>query len=114
MVRTVGLATGASGMVPVARDGGTRGMHVHVEVASEEEGVAVLHRIAPWLPMPTWRAEAPRAAHWRASRYALSDDLVPPVVRAAYERTGSLEGVVDDLVARTEASWEAPEPHSRS
>jgi carboxylate-amine ligase len=25
--------------------------------------------------------------------------------RAAYERSGSVEGVVDDLLARTEASW---------
>jgi carboxylate-amine ligase len=25
--------------------------------------------------------------------------------RAAYERTGSIEGVVDDLLARTEATW---------
>jgi carboxylate-amine ligase len=27
--------------------------------------------------------------------------------RAAYERTGSVEGVVDDLLARTEATWQA-------
>ena len=26
--------------------------------------------------------------------------------RAAYERSGSIEGVVSDLVARTEAAWE--------
>jgi len=30
--------------------------------------------------------------------------------RAAYERTGSLEGVVDDLLARTAASWASPNP----
>lgn len=30
--------------------------------------------------------------------------------RAAYERTGSLEGVVDDLLARTAASWPSPNP----
>jgi carboxylate-amine ligase len=29
--------------------------------------------------------------------------------RAAYERTGTVEGVVDDLVARTESSWDAPQ-----
>ncbi|HRI98494.1 MAG TPA: carboxylate--amine ligase, partial [Nocardioides sp.] len=28
--------------------------------------------------------------------------------RAAHERTGSLEGVVDDLVARTAGSWASP------
>ena len=295
--RAVGLATAACGMVPlggeqaavtpddryrdmldrygeVARDGGTCGMHVHVEVESDDEGVAVLDRIAPWLPVllavsanspfarghdsgyaswraqvwarwpsagpteqfgslagyretvrmlletgaardegmlyfdarlsanqptvevrvcdtctdpleavtiaalarglvetaaradadrrpvPRWRAEALRAAHWRASRYGLSDHLVHPVERglrpartvldalvaeveaalaaagdldlvrtgldralheggaarqrAAYERTGSIAGVVDDLVARTEASWDAPQPAVRS
>jgi carboxylate-amine ligase len=30
--------------------------------------------------------------------------------RAAYERTGSLEGVVDDLLDRTAASWASPNP----
>jgi carboxylate-amine ligase len=33
--------------------------------------------------------------------------------RAAYERTGSLEGVVDDLLART-ASWASPYPADRA
>jgi carboxylate-amine ligase len=290
--RAVGLATAACGMVPlggeqsavspndryrdmvdrygdVAREGGTCGMHVHVAIGSDDEGVGVLDRIAPWLPVllalsanspfargrdtgyaswraqvwsrwpsagpteqfgsvagyratcrmlldtgaardegmlyfdarlsasqptlevrisdtctdpveaavvaalarglvetgarswaddrpvPHWRAEALRAAHWRASRYGLSDDLVDPSARAlrparevldalvsdlrpvlaeagdldlvqtgldravrdsgaarqraAYERTGTVEGVVDDLVSRTEASWDIPE-----
>ncbi|HEX5089702.1 MAG TPA: glutamate--cysteine ligase [Nocardioides sp.] len=98
-----------------------------------------------------WRSEELRAARWRASRYGLSSDLLDPrdhelrpareVVgalvalvgewldvagdsdrveagvervlagtgathqHAAYERTGSLEGVVDDLLARTTESW---------
>jgi len=110
-------------------------------------------------PLPRWRAEALRAAHWRASRHGLSDHLVHPVEgalrparavlealvaevepalvdagdldlvragldhalrgsgatrqRAAYERSGSVAGVVDDLVARTEASWD-PQPAVRS
>jgi carboxylate-amine ligase len=249
----------------IARDGGTCGMHVHVEVGSDEEGVAVLDRIAPWLPVlvaisanspyargrdtgyaswrsqvwsrwpsagptepfgtvegyrevcrmlreigaardegmlyfdarlsarhptvevrvcdtctdpaeavlvaalvrglvetaarsagepaPPWRVEALRAAHWRASRFGLADALVHPVERtlapagevlaalaahtaealadagdlelvrgwldravhesgaarqrAAYERSGDVAGVVDDLIARTEDSWDA-------
>src|SRR5689334_9979548 len=72
--RAVDLATAASGMVPlggeqaavtpndryrdmvetygeIARDGGTCGMHVHVGIDSEEEGVAVIDRITPWLPV---------------------------------------------------------------
>jgi carboxylate-amine ligase len=249
----------------IARGGGTCGMHVHVGIESEEEGVAVIDRVAPWLPVllavtanspyfrghdtghaswrsqvwsrwpsagpteqfrslegyraacralldsggarddgmlyfdarlsagqPTvelrvfdvctdpadavlvaalsrglvetaarawtageeaavWRAEALRGAQWRAARYGLSESLLHPLrrelrparevltdlvqlvrpvleeagdlervtvgvdrvsagggavrQRAAYERTGEVRGVVDDLLARTEASW---------
>src|SRR4051812_16483364 len=35
----------------VARLAGTCGMHVHVAIGSEEEGVGCLDRIAPWLPV---------------------------------------------------------------
>ena len=251
----------------VATYGGTCGMHVHVVVDSDEEGVAVIDRIAPWLPIlvavagnspfnegedtgyaswrseswgrwpsatsteqfgsvagyrdacrfllesgaaldegmlylaarlspgnPTvevrvadvctdpedallvaalvrglvetaageaesgrepdrWRAEALRACQWRAARYGVSDTLIHPVrrepaparevlealtghvadaladagdaelvadgvdrvtaqsgasqQRAAYERTGEAEGVVDDLIERTRASWDS-------
>ncbi|CAI9412946.1 carboxylate-amine ligase [Nocardioides sp. T2.26MG-1] len=287
--RAAGLAIGACGIVPlggdrsvvspndryrdmvdtfgeIARTGGTCGMHVHVDIDSDEEGVAVIDRIAPWLPVlvalsanspyvdgrdsgyaswraqvwarwpsagptepfgslegyreacrtlldtgaardpgmlyfdarlsqgqPTvevrvcdvstdpvvavtiaalvralvetaagawargepaarWRAEALRAAHWRASRFGMADALVHPLERelrpatevvaalvaavepvlagagdlervssalgrvisangatrqrAAFERTGHVRGVVDDLIARTEASWQ--------
>lgn len=283
-----GLSLGATGIVPtggdeasvspqdryrdmvdtygeVARTGGTCGMHVHVAISSDEEGVAVIDRIAPWLPVmlalsanspyaggrdtgyaswraqvwnrwpsagptqpfgslegyrdacrtllgsgaardegmlyfdarlavahptvevrvcdvvtdpgvaatiaalvrglvetgareategspaPTWRVDALRAAQWRASRYGVADRLLHPVrceprparevladlvdhlepvlveagdldrvgealeravagngatrQRAAFERSGSVIGVVDDLVSRTEASW---------
>ncbi len=100
---------------------------------------------------PAWRSELLRAAAWRAGRYGLAGTLVHPVdrelaparrvleslvdqlrpalddagdldvvtagferllgatgasrQRAAYERTGSLEGVAADLVDRTEAAW---------
>ncbi len=102
-------------------------------------------------PRP-WRSELLRAAAWRAGRYGLAGTLVHPVERglapsrevlgsfvdrmrpaleeagdldlvtagferllgatgaarqrAAYERSGSIEGVVADLVSRTEAAWE--------
>jgi carboxylate-amine ligase len=251
----------------IARSAGTCGMHVHVAISSDEEGVAVIDRLAPWLPLvlalsanspiahgrdtdyaswrsrmwsswpsagvteafgdlatyrevaraliesgaardpgmlyfdarlaadhPTvevrvadvctdpadgvlvaalvralvesgarswsrgeeaapWRAELLRAAHWRAARYGLSGTLLHPVERAparaedvlrdtvdhlagvldehgdldlvrdgvdrvlqgtgasrqrtAYERSGSVDGVVDDLVLRTERTWQA-------
>jgi carboxylate-amine ligase len=253
----------------VARTGGTCGMHVHTEVSSDEEGVAVIDRIAPWLPVllalstnspfvdgrdsgyaswrsqvwsrwpsagpteqfgsvegysevtrmlietgaardagmlyfdarlsvghptvevrvcdvctdpgialgivalvralvetaaragragrqfPRWRAETLRAAQWRASRFGMSDTLVDPTAgglrparavvealvdavrpaleesgdldrvahvlercvsgngatrqRAAFERGGAVLAVVDDLIARTEASWADPD-----
>ena len=102
-------------------------------------------------PLP-WRAEELRAARWRAARYGLAGELIDPrshevrparevvaalvdVVRdrldhagdtdrvtsgiervlagtgasrqrSAYERTGSVQGVVADLLARTAASWD--------
>ncbi|GAB3783840.1 carboxylate-amine ligase [Nocardioides ungokensis] len=34
----------------IARHSGTCGMHVHVAIESDEEGVAVIDRIGPWLP----------------------------------------------------------------
>jgi carboxylate-amine ligase len=34
--------------------------------------------------------------------------------RAAYERTGSLEGVVDDVLHRTAAAWASPNPSDRA
>ena len=246
----------------IARTGGTCGMHVHVGIDSDEEGVRVIDRLAPWLPVilaisanspycegrdtgyaswrsqlwsrwpsagptepfgsvegyrevserlvelgaardpgmlyydarlavehPTveirvsdvctdpatsvlvaalvrglvetaasteeaqdpWRVEMLRAAHWRASRYGVSERLVHPLERtpkparevvqslvdtvrpaleeagdqdfvaegvetvlraggavrqrAAYERSGNVDGVVDDLVTRTEQTW---------
>jgi len=108
-------------------------------------------RWAEGRPLSRWRAEILRASHWRAARMGLTDTLVDPVLqelrparevlerlvryvqprleaagdlerveegidrvlraggatrqRAAYERTGSIDGVVDDLVERTEAAW---------
>ncbi|WP_193614229.1 carboxylate-amine ligase [Nocardioides lijunqiniae] len=35
----------------IARTAGTCGMHVHVAISSDEEGVAVIDRITPWLPL---------------------------------------------------------------
>jgi glutamate---cysteine ligase / carboxylate-amine ligase len=105
------------------------------------------------LPVDPWRSEILRACTWRAARMGLSTTLVHPVrrelqsprqvlgalidhvrprleaagdldrvtdgvervlraggatrQRAAYERSGSVEGVVDDLVVRTEQTWRA-------
>jgi glutamate---cysteine ligase / carboxylate-amine ligase len=110
--------------------------------------------------LPVWRAEELRAARWRASRYGLADQLLDPVThllrparevlsrlvelvskrlddnrdtervergvervlgatgatrqRAAYERTGSVQGVVDDVLARTADSWASLNPADRA
>jgi carboxylate-amine ligase len=102
-------------------------------------------------PLDRWRAETLRASHWRAARMGLGNTLVHPLERelhpardvlgalvdhvrealeeagdvdrvtegvdrvlraggatqqrAAYERGGSVEAVVDDLLLRTEATW---------
>jgi carboxylate-amine ligase len=106
-------------------------------------------------PLDRWRAEILRASTWRAAHVGLSGGLVHPLVRdlrparevvsalvehvrpaleeagdldrvregvervlqaggatrqrAAYERSGGVEGVVDDLIARTEQTWRDPE-----
>ena len=35
----------------IARTGGTCGMHVHVGIDSDEQGVLAIDRLAPWLPV---------------------------------------------------------------
>lgn len=97
----VGLLTAATGAVPlpsgaprttrddrylamvetygeVARPGGTCGMHVHVHISSEEEGVAVIDGITPWLPVllavsansPFYHGRDTRYASWRAHSWS--------------------------------------------
>lgn len=97
----VGLVTAASGAVPlpsgaprttrddrylamvstfgeVARPGGTCGMHVHVHVTSDEEGVAVIDGITPWLPVllaisansPFYHGRDTSYASWRSQLWA--------------------------------------------
>ncbi len=54
----------------VAHSGGTCGLHVHVDVTSDEEGVAVLDRIAPWLPVVLALSTNSPFAHGRDTRHA--------------------------------------------
>lgn len=49
----------------IATDQLTSGQHVHVEVASPEEGVGVLDRIGPWLPV--LRALSANSPYWRGA-----------------------------------------------
>lgn len=54
----------------VARPGGTCGMHVHVEVASDEEGVRVIDAITPWLPVVLAISANSPYHHGRDTHYA--------------------------------------------
>ena len=80
------------------------GCHVHVSVTDDEEGVAVLNRIRPWLPVltamtansPFWQGEdtgyaSYRSQVWRRWPSAGPTDLFPDA--AAYHR------LVDDVLA---------------
>lgn len=58
----------------IGRQGAVCGMHVHVDVADDDEGVAVLDRIRPWLPVllaisansPYWHGRDTGYASWRS------------------------------------------------
>jgi glutamate---cysteine ligase / carboxylate-amine ligase len=58
----------------IGRQGAVCGMHVHVGVESDEEGVAVIDRIRPWLPVllaisansPFWHGRDTGYASWRS------------------------------------------------
>lgn len=60
-----------------AREQLTCGCHVHVEVESDEEGVAILDRIRPWLPVlmaisansPFWNSEDSGYASYRSQAW---------------------------------------------
>jgi glutamate---cysteine ligase / carboxylate-amine ligase len=112
----VGLATIASGTLPlqggtpqtttnnryldmidrygeIARPGGTCGMHVHVAINSEEEGVAVIDDLGRWLPVvlaisansPFFHGRDTRYASWRSQVWAQWPTAGPT------ERFGSVE-----------------------
>lgn len=70
----------------IARLAGICGMHVHVGIASDEEGVAVIDRIAPWLPvLLAISANSPYADgrdtgyhSWRSQVWARWPSVGPP------------------------------------
>lgn len=96
----------------VAREQLTGGCHVHVGVADDEEGVAVLDRIGPWLPVllalsansPYWHGEDTGYASYRSQvwhRWPTAGPTAPFGSAAAYR------GVVDGLVTSGAALDEA-------
>lgn len=113
----VGLATAASGTSPlesgepqitrddryldmvgrygeIARPGGTCGMHVHVRVASDEEGVRAIDATAPWLPVilaisansPYFRSRHTGYASWRSQIWARWPSAGPTEAFGSVER----------------------------
>lgn len=87
-----------------AREQLTCGCHVHVQIADDEEGVAVIDRIAPWLPVllalsgnsPFWHGEDTAYASFRSqvwNRWPTAGPVAPFGSAAAYHRT------VDELIA---------------
>lgn len=113
----VGLATAASGTSPlesgepqitrddryldmvgrygeIARPGGTCGMHVHVHVASDEEGVRAIDATAPWLPVilavsansPYFRSRYTGYASWRSQIWARWPSAGPTEAFGSVER----------------------------
>jgi len=83
----------------VARAAGTCGMHVHVEVDSPEQGVAVIDRVAPWLPVllalsansPFYDDRDTGYSSWRAqvwSRWPTAGPAEPFGSLAEYHRVG--------------------------
>ncbi|WP_136519666.1 carboxylate-amine ligase [Cellulomonas telluris] len=87
-----------------AREQLTSGCHVHVAVADDEEGVAVLDRIGPWLPVllglsansPYWRGEDSGYASFRSqvwNRWPTAGPTAPFGDAAGYRR------VVEELLA---------------
>jgi glutamate---cysteine ligase / carboxylate-amine ligase len=87
-----------------ARENLTCGCHVHVGVEDDEEGVAVLDRIAPWLPVllamasnsPFWQGEDSGYASYRSqvwNRWPTAGPTAPFGSAADYHRT------VEELVA---------------
>ncbi|MFE6998479.1 glutamate--cysteine ligase [Streptomyces griseus] len=71
----------------------TCGCHVHVSVASEEEGVAVLDRIRPWLPVllalsansPFWQGQDSRYSSYRGQVWGRWPSAGPADVHGSAE-----------------------------
>ena len=89
---------------PTAREMLTCGCHVHVSVADEEEGVAVLDRIRVWLPVltaltansPFWQGEDTGYASYRSSVWRRWPSAGPTDV---FSRAAAYHRLVDSILA---------------
>ena len=96
----------------VAREQITCGFHVHVSIESREEGVGVLDRIRPWLPVllalsansPFWKAENTGFASYRTQMWSKWPTAGPTDVfgsAAGYDR--AIAGLIGTGVLLDEA-----------
>jgi carboxylate-amine ligase len=87
-----------------AREQLTCGCHVHVQVADDEEGVAVLDRIGPWLPVllamsansPFWNGVDSGYASYRSQVWQRWPTAGPT---GTFGSAAAYRQVIDDLVA---------------
>ena len=88
----------------VAIDQLTCGCHVHVSVEDDEEGVAVLDRIRPWLPVltalstnsPFWQGQDTGYASWRSQTWSRWPSAGPT---GCFGDAASYHRLVDDVLA---------------
>jgi len=87
----------------IGRDAGVCGMHVHVDIHTEDEGIVILDGLRPWLPVlralsvnsPYWHGEDSGYASWRSQvwgRWPAAGPAEPFGDRATY--TASAEAMV--------------------
>lgn len=84
------------------------GSHVHVGVASEDVGLAVINRIRGWMPVllaltvnsPGWRG---RHTGWDSYRYVLQQDWPSATIPPVFDDTASYHAAVSDRIARGDA-----------
>lgn len=95
----------------LARPGGTCGMHVHVAIGSDEEGVRVIDALRPWLPVllaisansPFYEGRDTGYASWRALAWGQWPSAGPTErfgSVAAYRQVG--QALIDSGAARDE------------
>ncbi|MEJ2871378.1 glutamate--cysteine ligase [Actinomycetospora sp. OC33-EN08] len=109
----------------VATEQLTNGQHVHVEIGSREEGVGVLDRIGPWLPVlralsansPYWRGEDTGYASYRSIVWSRWPSAGPTRVFGSVEAYDEVvaamlatDTVVDDGMAYFDARLAANFP----
>jgi carboxylate-amine ligase len=85
----------------VGRQAGVCGMHVHIDVSSDEEGIAVIDYLRPWLPLlravaansPYWLGRDTGYASWRSmvwNRFPTAGPAEPYVTVESYRTVTAL------------------------